>query len=821
MDNPKSKKIAHLICNAHLDPIWQWEWEEGAAAALATFYSAADLAHEFDYIFCHNEVTLYKYIEEYAPDLFARIKALIKAGRWHIMGGWYLQPDCNMPTGESFVRQIRVGERYFREKFGVKSETAICFDAFGHTRGLVQIVKKCGQKNYLLCRTGNDPIPALQFWWEGLDGSCIKANAAVHAYNTPMGGAADSLRWKVSGQDYDTVCALWGVGNHGGGPSRGDLADIRAMMEEADRGEDVRYLHSTPDAFFREIEPTAVHKASLRTVMPGCYTTMVRIKQKHAALENALYETETLCAVAALRGLIEYPEAELDIVTEDLLNAQFHDILPGSGIRAAEENGLQLLDHGLLTVNRLRARAYFAMTAGGERSREGEYPVYVYNPHPYPWETDVTCEMMLSDQNWSEDTVFTPYVYDASGTRLPSQNVKEESNLSLDWRKRILFRGTLAPLTVTRFSVYMKTEPKPEARTDTDSGPIVIDLPEIEKHVEIDRKTGLLCAYRIHGREYLTGDGAGRLYLYEDNADPWAMSGFQLNGMGRSPKPFVLESTPGGPFSHMQSVQITEDGEICTCAEAFFVCDNTRARVHYTVYKHDPAVDISVDVFAGDANRMVKLSVPTGQTGAYIGETAFGVEELYGDGRECVAQRFVALRGAEENEPCLALLNRGTYGSSAQNGEILMSLVRTASYAAHPIGERPLIPTSKYVKKIDMGERSFSFRLIADREEALPAHALRFNHPPYACNVFPHETKREERPFSLTISDGDIALVTMKKEWGGDDELIRLHNGTCRQKEVTVSVNGVSISLSFVSYEAKTLRLTPDGVLTEEAELLI
>ncbi len=81
-------KEVHLICNAHLDPIWQWEWEEGAAAALSTFRSAVDLAKKFDYIFCHNEVTLYKYIEEYAPALFSEIKKLVRAGKWHIMGGW-------------------------------------------------------------------------------------------------------------------------------------------------------------------------------------------------------------------------------------------------------------------------------------------------------------------------------------------------------------------------------------------------------------------------------------------------------------------------------------------------------------------------------------------------------------------------------------------------------------------------------------------------------------------------------------------------------------------------------------------------------------
>ena len=145
-------KKLHLICNAHLDPIWQWTWEEGAAAALSTFRSAAKLCDEFDYIFCHNEVTLYQYIEEYDPELFEKIKMLVKQGKWKIMGGWFLQPDCNMPSGESIVRQIQTGKEYFKEKFGVWSDTAISFDAFGHNRGLVQIIKKCGQDSYISVR---------------------------------------------------------------------------------------------------------------------------------------------------------------------------------------------------------------------------------------------------------------------------------------------------------------------------------------------------------------------------------------------------------------------------------------------------------------------------------------------------------------------------------------------------------------------------------------------------------------------------------------------------------------------------------------------
>lgn len=109
------KKI-HLVCNAHLDPMWLWEWEEGAAEAISTFRVAAHFCEQYDgFVFNHNEVTLYKWVEEYEPALFERIQRLVKEGKWHIMGGWYLQPDCNIPCGESIVRQALIGKQYFME----------------------------------------------------------------------------------------------------------------------------------------------------------------------------------------------------------------------------------------------------------------------------------------------------------------------------------------------------------------------------------------------------------------------------------------------------------------------------------------------------------------------------------------------------------------------------------------------------------------------------------------------------------------------------------------------------------------------------------
>ena len=154
----------HLISNAHLDPVWLWRWDEGAAEAISTFRVAAEFCENYDgFVFNHNEAVLYQWVEEYEPSLFKRIQSLVKAGKWHIMGGWYLQPDCNMPSGEGIIRQIEQGRRYFKEKFDCLPTAAVNVDSFGHSRGLVQILKKTGYEGYLFCR------PLREFLGEVID----------------------------------------------------------------------------------------------------------------------------------------------------------------------------------------------------------------------------------------------------------------------------------------------------------------------------------------------------------------------------------------------------------------------------------------------------------------------------------------------------------------------------------------------------------------------------------------------------------------------------------------------------------------------------
>ena len=205
--------------------VWLWNMEEGISAALSTFHTAADFCENYDgFVFNHNEALLYQWIEEYDLPLFERIQKLVKAGKWHIMGGWYLQPDCNMPSGESFVRQIRSGQEYFREKFGVTPKTVINFDPFGHSRGLVQILKKAGYHSYLFGRPseGDCPLGGDNIIWEGFDGSQILGHRTREGYNSLMGEAGKKVREKLE--------ALQRTGAHRSHPHSGAWETTAAAL---------------------------------------------------------------------------------------------------------------------------------------------------------------------------------------------------------------------------------------------------------------------------------------------------------------------------------------------------------------------------------------------------------------------------------------------------------------------------------------------------------------------------------------------------------------------------------------------------------------
>lgn len=800
-------KRLHLICNAHLDPIWQWEWEEGAAAALSTFQSAANLAEKYDYIFCHNEVNLYKYTERYAPALFAQIQKLVKQGKWHIMGGWYLQPDCLMPSGEGMVRQIREGELYFKEKFGVMPTTAVNFDPFGHSRGLVQILSKCGQDSYMFMRPYGKHMPYPQldlpsecFVWEGYDGSKVKG-VRVTEYNSPLGHAREKVESDISRRKEEEVSVSpWGVGNHGGGPSAKDLEDVQKLIETSD----IEIKYSTPEGFFADVNPTEVFAESIIPCMVGCYTSMAGLKQKYRELERQLYFTEKIASIASLKGAMEYPTEVFEEVTEDMLNVQFHDILPGDMIKAGEDNGFTYINHGLHLLNQVRANAFFALCKGQKVAEPDTYPIMVFNPKTYGGKQLVTCDLSIIPTDYYEEELSYLEIYDEDGNLLSSQNVKESSNISIDWRKRVVFEADLKPLSISRFTAKTVVRKKPVYESNKD---IVFD--NGEKKVVISAKTGLIESYVVDGKEYAKGKLFAP-YMYQDSPDPWGMN---QPWVGDDPEAFELLANPDGVFEGLKSFEIIEDGDMYLEAEAFFGKGLTRLRIGYKIYKKGTKVDVNVTLFPNEANKAIKLHVPVAGKD-YSGEQMFGAEKLFEDGRECIAHDYVWLN--EENGKCLQIITPSTYGSSYKDGEIRLTLVKTATYCAHPVPNRPLLREGIFIGKVDQGQRDFSFRLDVVEKNTLKHNANEFVELPYALNIFPTIDTKCDNGLTIECSNERISTETIRKSVQKDGYIFRLFNNSEDSECATINCGGATIDVKFGKYEVKTLIYNNDTLVETE-----
>ena len=804
-------KRLHLICNAHLDPVWQWTWDEGIAAAIATFKSAADLAEEFDYIFCHNESLLYEAVEKYAPNLFARIRKLVKAGKWKIIGAWYLQPDCLMPAGETFVRQIAEGKRYFMEKFGQTSTIAVNFDSFGHSVGLVQILAKNGYKGYMHCRPNSTQLeyPSKFYRWVGPDGSCVIATETF-SYSSALGYAKEKILKEAQGANVGMLGAdtdgadsvsrngevdyvLWGVGNHGGGPSRKDLQNIRELNIDG-----VEIFHSTPERLFADdIFVGGEIRGSLVTCMPGCLTSMTKIKRAYRETENLYYATEKMLTAAKLEGyagdLSGMKEAE-----KKMMLATFHDILPGTLMEDAEKEGLETLNASQKLVKEYRTAAFLYLTSEQRRAGEGEYPVFAFNYQANELRAPVEVEFMLADQNWS-DIFQKVYVYDEAGNELPCQQIKERSTLNgLDWRKRVVFEGVLKPFSVTRFTIktkpvkgqpYLETKPKPA---------------ELETFL---KGTAL--------------NGPAILETYDDTADPWGMSVKELKAVGENPVAFrEMTEQEIKEFcaveSGLSAVHIIEDGDVVTATEAMYTNGKTNAVIEYKKYKNHSYTDIKVTLEFADKNKLIRLKVPVPadmQGGKGVGDGPYVWEEK--PDSEVYYQKWL---GVKQGEDIFAVLNDGVYGGKIENGYLHLTLVRGAGYCFHPLPDRPLYPDDRYLPRIDCGRYTYQFRLFKGNAYEVSAQAEAFNQPPYAVNVFPAGGKEE--PQSKLQVDGEVIVSAVKPSADGKGYVVRMYNPANEPKFFTLRFAVASLEATAEKYEVKTF-VYSDGKIEEVAEMIV
>lgn len=794
-----------LVCNAHIDIVWLWSWEEGVAEALSTFRTAVRFCKEYEgFVFNHNEAVLYEWIEEYEPSLFQEIKALVKQGKWHIMGGWYLQPDCNMPSGESFVRQILKGRHYFRKHFDVDPATAINFDPFGHNRGLVQIMKKCGYDSYVVCRPGQKDfvLEDNDFIWVGYDGSEIMVHRILNGYSSGKGKIREKIdRYLEQNQGVENALLLWGVGNHGGGPSKEDLDMIRKMQQEG-------YLlkHTTPEDYFKAVRESGKSLKKIDKSMQhwgvGCYTSSIRVKEVHRRLESEYFSTEKMAAHAAALKIIKYPKEQLDEALRDLLYLQFHDILPGSFIKRGEEDALRLAGHGLEILSRIKLKTFLAMLQGEAvlANKDGSYktPVYIYNPHPFEVEDIFEYELALA---YTVKEGSARCILENEQGLVDIQTEREENNVPIQWRRRMAFKTKLKPYSMQKLEFSTVIEETVPVRPKVNAADAVMIFEnEIMKAV-INRQTGLMDAYQVGGKDYLRKGSFIPLVL-EDDHDSWGMTKNKYN-------------IPAGTFhirrdkEGIPEVRIIEEGAVRTVVESVFEYRHSTMVIRYKIPKKGTEIEVEIIVKYTEELKLVKLGIytPYGQ-GRYLGDTAFGVEELDQEQQEVVAQKWV---GVTDGVSMLTLINDSVYGSSYDRGSFFPTLIKSCGYAAHPMPGKEHMPKDRFIDCSDHISKTYKFYLNAgDRQsriERIGNEALVKHEKPYILNGFTNPSYPVDKPF-MTLSDSRILCSTVKYAEDETGLVVRLFNTTENELQgvLTMELYETELRSLFKPYEIKSFK---------------
>ncbi|MDD8026254.1 MAG: glycoside hydrolase family 38 C-terminal domain-containing protein [Acidobacteriota bacterium] len=849
---PRGRRPAvHLICGAHLDPVWQWRWEEGASEAVATFRVAAGiLAEHPDLVFCHNEAVLYRFVERLDPALFRRIVKLVRAGRWSIAGGWHLQPDANLPGIESVVRQIAEGRRYFRERFGMVPRVAYNFDSFGHGAGLPQVLRRAGYEMYIHMRpqVHELALPSDLFRWRGMDGSEILAcRIAVGLYHTEYDNIEERLRAGVElamelGRD---VPVFWGIGDHGGGPTRRDLARIDSFRASEHR---VRILHSTPERFYAAVAAAGrtapIVTGDLQRCFTGCFTSLARLKRRAQTNLGLLVQTEALRTAAWWTTGLDYPTDKLAGAWRAHLFNDFHDILPGSCIEPAERDALDLYGKSEAEARCLRLDAAAAFARG--LAEAADIPLTVLNANPALARVPVEAEFMIEHRpKWTG--TWRSRLIDAAGREAVCQEEQPEALLPFNgWRRKISFMAALPGVGPAGYEIRPVEEPAQAPLRPERSGDIrLFRSPRwsaVGPRGEIrpwkrenglwlgsHRRTGRSAFLRTSGRGLLAGPWPGLLAV-EDDGDAWGTDRWRYRRIAG-------EFKPSGP------ARIIERGPVRTILESKAVFKSSRVVLHTIFYPSWPAVELRLRVHWNEEKMRLKLAFPTSFRDAQglLCEVPGGAVVRPADGDEHVHGRWCMAEGRlDDARTAFGIAHVGLHGLDFKAGEIRLSALRGSAYC-HEQGFK-LDPARAY-KFADQGVHDIRLALTAGTPEevrrVLPGLADWLSAPPAVYAHLPFgrgdavadggstvlvgrepEANGQPLPSSLLmISAPNVHLLACKRSDDGKALILRLQESAGRKTKARLSVarpagkgtEPIEIGVSLAPFEMKTIRVERTG----------
>ncbi len=802
----------HMIGHGHIDPTWLWNWQEGFEEVRATFKSVLDLMDDHEaFCFTSSSACFFQWVKDSDPELFERLKCRVREGRWEIAGGFWVEPDCNIPCGESFVRHGLYSQRFFQQEFGRICTVGFNPDSFGHAGTLPQLLVKLGMDRYAYMR----PEPFVEmdypdgplFWWQASDGSRVLAS------HIPMGYDAwsDTIDKKMArlseyphlapGQHH--VLCFYGVCNHGGGPTRETIRHIDATINASSEAKGVP-VYSSLEGFFASLlaDSTDASVPTLATELQhharGCYSAHSEIKRLNRQVEHALMNAERFATIAWLLDFDSYPHDAFEKCWKDLLYNQFHDILAGTSLESTYEDSRDQLGAARHRADVILNAAVQKIARGADTSSEGN-AVIAFNPLPWPVTSPLTAPPSV--ERYLEKPL---HVVDENETVIPSQAVRGER---ID-HTRYRFIAELPAMGYRVFTI------RGSAKTCRHTLPLDAGDHYIQNlwwRMEFDPVTGEITRLfdNTHKVEILKRGHI--LAALVDPSDTWS------HGI----REYRVEA---GRFSGA-SLRIVEQGDVQVTLRSVTRYADSEAITEYTLYREIDHIGCELRLNWQQRYQMLKLAFDTHiQHGLATYDAPYGYQERVPDGGEEPGQQWFDLTGDIGGLPYgLAILNDCKYGFDVRGGVMRLSLLRSPAYAHHDDGR---FETDARWPIMDQGWQRVKLALIPHagdwRDAGTVKRAWELNAPPLVHLESSHPGGHALQAGLLGTEADNVLLSVVKCSEEGEDLVIRGYETAGRAAETRLHLPyfDKSFDLVFAPHEIKTVRINRKEWTLREVNLL-
>lgn len=789
------ESIVYLATYSHVDPDWLWPYQEGEQQAHSTFRSVLGILDEFPELrFSMSSAVHYKWVRESDPALFARITAAVARKAWEPLGGWWVEADTNIPSGESLMRQAVYGQAEFEKSFGVRSTIGFLPDSFGSSANLPTILRAQGMTGYVLKRgdfaDGSTPPPT-RFTWQGL------GSETIAAYKLPLWNGSNDVpakltelaALKIAG---DAPLVVFGLGDHGGGPSRAAMRSIETYRKTTDA---VTLKMTRIDEFFERATTAPQHfRGELEGDLVGSYVNAGNLKRALAIAERALIDTERFDVMWHLATGSAAPPPDLTESWQTLLARCHHDTISGTAAQESMRAAREDLDGVGLVGRRTATRVLEKIVDRIPHTDPSEYVVAVFNPLEHDVDTPVV--QIVGAGSFSHDADDTlrdipTAAFDAAGMALPLQIAGAEDGL---------FSGSVYPL-VTRVRVpafgYATVSFRNVAgiALSRDAPAFSRELKNDKIAVVFDEKTGQPSSIvDAHGDQLLAE--AGKLAVYTDHGDSW----------GRFGIPVRAEDLAG--VATVDEMRVMERGPSRSVLRVWLSYGSSKIRQDWSLLPGESTLRCELHAhWQENQTRLAFSLVPKFAYTAATYDVPFGrvVRGLSEFVKPATSWMNVGTAAS------LALVGAGAKAFWAATSGIGINLLRTGPYIS--MSEKVASYTPDQLQ--DYGEARAVFAIHTGRYDpiALSHQAERLDRSFPAMWVGVHDGDEARRRGFLEI-DATIALASLRRDLQAPGALIaRTYDLTGRKHSAAFAIAGHRFIGDYDAYGIRTLRIT-DGKAT-------